>query len=119
MGTGSLGPLSHGCPVGDLWCISQPWVTHVGDPWAKSTKLMGTDFTTAPPENQRFSLTDVSWLLDTRKDTIENKVSMYFLSCKGRSIDDVEVSRDTVFQEVRLGAGFDRFLHKKKLGGLP
>ena len=35
------------------------------------------------------SLTNVSWLLDTRKDAIEKKVSMYFLVCKGLSIDDV------------------------------
>ena len=32
---------------------------------------------------------DVSWLLDTGKDIIENKVSICFLVCKGLSIDDV------------------------------
>ena len=45
---------------------------------------------------------------------------MYFLVCKGLSNDDVRVARGTVFQEVRLRAGFktDDFA-KKKLGGLP
>ena len=45
---------------------------------------------------------------------------MYFLVCKGLSIDGVGVSRDTVFQEVRRGAGFESgdFV-KEKLGGLP
>ena len=38
------------------------------------------------PQNQRFSWTNVSWLLDTRKGIIENKVSMLFLVCK-RPID--------------------------------
>ena len=42
----------------------------------------------ALPQDQRFSL-NVSWLLDTRKDIIEDKVSIYFLECKGLSIDDV------------------------------
>ena len=34
---------------------------------------------------------------------------MYFLGCKGLSIDDVAGSRDTVFviQEIRPGAGFE------------
>ena len=49
--------------------------------------------------------TNVSWLLDTRKDTIEKRVPIYFLGCKGLLIDDVEVSRGTVFQEIRPGAG--------------
>ena len=37
----------------------------------------------APPQNQRFSLRNVSWLLDTRKDNnhIEKKVSICFLVC--------------------------------------
>ena len=39
-------------------------------------------------QNQRFYLTNVSWLLDIWKDTIENEVSIYFLECKGLSIDD-------------------------------
>ena len=40
--------------------------------------------------------------------------------CKGLSIDDVGVSRDTVFQEKRPGAVFETgdFV-KEKLGGLP
>ena len=79
-----------------------------------------TDSTIAPRPNQRFSLTNVSWLLDTKKEIIENKVSIYFLVCKGLSIDDVGVSRDNVFQEIRPGGGFETgdFV-KGKLGGLP
>ena len=40
--------------------------------------------------------------------------------CRGLSIDDVGVSRDTVFQEIRQGAGFETgdFV-KETLGGLP
>ena len=53
-----------------------------------------------PSLNQRFSLTNVSRLLRTRKDTLEKKVSMYSPVCKGLSVDDVEVSRDTAFQEI-------------------
>ena len=74
---------------------------------------MPTDSTIAPPQNQRLSITNVSWLLDTRKDTTKNNVSTY-------SIADGEVSRDTVFEEKRPGAGFETgdFV-KEKLGGLP
>ena len=68
--------------------------------------------------SQRFSLTNVSWLLNTRNDTIENKASMYFLVCKGLSIDDVGVSRDTAFQEIRPGAGFETGdFRSRKFGG--
>ena len=44
----------------------------------------------------------------------------YFLVCKGLSINDVGVARGTVFQEVRVWAGFktDEF-GEEKLGGLP
>ena len=63
---------------------------------------------------------DNSWLLDTRTDTTENGVSTYFLVCKGLSIDDVGVSRDIVFQEIRPGAGFETSdFVQEKLGGLP
>ena len=45
---------------------------------------------------------------------------MYFLVCKGLSINDVGVSRDTVFQEIRSGAGFETGDSvKETLGGLP
>ena len=72
-----------------------------------------------PQKNQRCSRTNVSWPLDTRKDAIENEVSTCFLACKGLSIDDVGVSRDTMFQEIRLGAGFATVdFVKEKLGGL-
>ena len=41
------------------------------------------------------------------KDTFEKSITyVHFLVCKGLSIDDVGVSRDTVFQEIRPGAGF-------------
>ena len=51
----------------------------------------------------------VSWLLNTRKDVIENVFFAYFLACKGLvllSNDDVGVARGTVFQNMRPGAGF-------------
>ena len=50
----------------------------------------------------------------------DRKVSTYFLVCKGISINDVGVSRDTVFQEIRLpGAGFETAdFVKEKLGEL-
>ena len=54
-----------------------------------------------------------------RKDTIESKVSMYFLVCEGLSNDDVGVARGTVFQEVWPEAGLKTgdFV-KEKLGAL-
>ena len=77
-------------------------------------KKKSSQFYDSPPENQRFSLTNVSssGLLDARKDTIEKKVSIYFLVCEGLSIDDVGVSRDTVFQEIRPAISL-----KKSWGG--
>ena len=38
--------------------------------------------TTAPSQNQPFSLTNVSWLLGTRNDTIGKQISIKFLVCK-------------------------------------
>ena len=45
---------------------------------------------------------------------------MYFLVCKGLSIHDDGVSRDSVLQEMRQGAGFETgdFINEK-LRGLP
>ena len=79
-----------------------------------------TDSTLAsPPLKPRFSFTNVLWLLDTRKDTLENKVSIYLLVCKGLSIGDVGVSRVTETQEIRPGAGFETgdFVKEKGVGG--
>ena len=61
----------------------------------------------SPPQNQRYSSTNVSWLLDTSKDTIETEVSKPFLVCKRVLIDDIGVSRDTILQETRPGAGVE------------
>ena len=61
----------------------------------------------SPSLNHRFSLTNVSWLPDARKDTIEKNVPMHFLVWKGLSTHDVGVSRDTLFQEIRPGARFE------------
>ena len=48
------------------------------------------------------------------------KVSIFVLVCKGLSIDDVGVSRDNVFQEVRPGADFKTCdVIKQKLRRLP
>ena len=46
-------------------------------------------------------------------------LNVYFLVCKGLTIDDVEVSRDTVYdQEIRPGYGFETDdFGKDKLGG--
>ena len=45
---------------------------------------------------------------------------VHFIVCKGLSIDDAEVSRDTVFREIRPGAGFETgYFVNAKLGGLP
>ena len=43
-----------------------------------------------------------------------------FLVCKDLTIDDVGVSRETLFREIRPGAGFEPgdFV-QEKLGGLP
>ena len=50
----------------------------------------------------------------------KKNVSIYFPVCKGLSIDDVGVSRDTAFQEIRPGAGFETDdFDKEALGGLP
>ena len=50
---------------------------------------------------------------------IEKNISKYFVVCEGLTIDDAGVSRDTVFQKIRPGAGFETgdFV-KETLGGL-
>ena len=50
----------------------------------------------------------------------ETSILKHFHACKGLSNDDVGVTRSTVFQEIRPGAGFKtgEFV-KEKLGGLP
>ena len=79
-----------------------------------------TNSTIAPPPNQQFSLSNVLWLLDTRTNTLGNRVSIYFLVCRDLSIDDVGVSRHNVFHEIRPGAGFKTgdFV-KERLGEVP
>ena len=56
------------------------------------------------PQNQRFCLTDLSWVLDLKKGDNQNKVlvSIYFLVCKGLSIGEVRLSWDTAFEKIRL-----------------
>ena len=46
------------------------------------------------------------------------QVSIYIIVCKGLTIDDVGVWRDTAFQEIRPGFETGDFV-KEKLGGLP
>ena len=49
---------------------------------------------------------------------MEKRVSIYFLVCKSLSIDDVGVTRDTVYQEIRSRAGFKTSdFVEEKLGG--
>ena len=77
------------------------------------------DSTLAPPKNQRFPSTNVSWVLGTRTDATKNTMFRhFFLLEKGRSNDDVGGARGTDFQEMRPGASSKtgHFL-KKKLGG--
>ena len=53
-----------------------------------------------------------------KKNNIYKKLR--FFVCEGLSIDGVGVSRDAVFQEIRLGAGFETSdFVEEKLGGLP
>ena len=81
-----------------------------------------TNSTIAPPQNHRFSLRGVSWLLDTRKDYLTKSLHVYILLCKGLLNQDVGmVKGTTVFQEeIRPGAGFETgHFVKEKLGGLP
>ena len=83
--------------------------------------LLLTDPTIAPPLlGQRFSSTNVSRLLDTRKDAGNGKFPRISLFCIGLSNDDVGVSMDTVFQKIRPEAGFKTgdFV-KEKSGGIP
>ena len=57
----------------------------MGDETLGSYRLILT--TIAPPETNDFLVTNVSWLLDTRKGTIENK-SIRISSCVQRSNDE-------------------------------
>ena len=51
---------------------------------------------------------------------METISSTYFPICKGLSNDDVGVGRDTVFQEIRPGAGLQTgHFVEEKFGGLP
>ena len=71
------------------------------------TKGFETDFTIAPLQNQRFSSTNASWLLNTRKDVMKICIVTKILVGKGLSSDGVVgVAMGTVFQEIRPGAGF-------------
>ena len=82
-------------------------------------RMGAIDSAIAPPQNQQFSSTNVPWLPDTRKDTIESKVSIYSLVRKGLSIDDVGVSGNPAFKEIRPGAGVETgdFVKEKFRGG--
>ena len=51
---------------------------------------------------------------------MSEKYPYIFACAKGLTVDDVGVSRDTVFQEIRPGAGFETGdFGKEKPGGLP
>ena len=58
-------------------------------------------------------------LLNTRKDTAENKVPMYLLVCKGLTIDDVGVSREPRISGDTVGGWFLKpsICVKETLGG--
>ena len=74
------------------------------------------DSTMPPPKNQRFPLTNISWLLDTRKADMKK---FNLPVCKGLSNDDVAGARSTAFQEIRPGASFETgYFVQEMLGGL-
>ena len=89
--------------------------------------LITTDSTTAPPpQKKRFTLTNVSWVLDTRRDCYyENKhltTTFFLVDCKGLSNDAVGVARgSTMFQEMIRPGGLVSepaiFVKEKGLGG--
>ena len=54
--------------------------------------ILQTDSTIAPPRNQRFALTNVSRLLNTRKDVMKKLSPSIFLIAKEPSHDDVGVA---------------------------
>ena len=83
--------------------------------------MLETDSTIAPPQNQVFSLTGVSWLLDTKEGAIKQIFQHVFLLAKDyRTMRSGWVARGTVFQETRPRAGFKTSdFSKEKLGGLP
>ena len=57
---------------------------------------------------------------DYLKKSIHRLNYLFLLLCKGLTIDDVGVSRDTVFQEIRPGAGLKTGdVGEEKLGGVP
>ena len=80
------------------------------------------DATIAPPlkKKQRFSLPNVAWLARHEKGyTIETKSSTCFLVCETLSIDNVGVSKDTIFREIRPGADFETGDFVKEMLGAP
>ena len=82
-----------------------------------------TDSTIAPPQKPAIFFNEpfLSLLLDTRKVLHEKDILTYFRFCEGLSTDDVGVEKDTVFQKIRLWAGFKTgdFVREKLGGGLP
>ena len=80
------------------------------------------DSTIAPPKTSGFLQRKFNGSSTQRRILLNKRVSIYMYTfvCKCLTIDDVEVSRDTGFQDIRPGAGFETgdFVNEK-LGGLP
>ena len=80
-----------------------------------------TDSTIAPPnttpQNQRFSFRTFQGCLTQEMILLNEKYSNVSLVCKGPSIDDVGVLKDTMFQEIRPGAGFETVISLMKSWG--
>ena len=79
---------------------------------------MRTDSTMVPPKNSDLLQWPFHGCSKQGRMRLKAKYPWYSSACKGLSIDGVEVSRDTVFQEIRPGVGFetgDSF--KKSWGG--
>ena len=129
---------THGSPWAMPWssmivpwsCMGMPWMIMVVTcscmvhPWFALCRA--TDSAIPPPRNQRYSLTNVSWLLDTRKDTIEAKVSIRFLvskayrsttsGCRGTSYlrrydREVLVLKPAILLKKSWGGGYRRTSH--------
>ena len=89
-------------------CPSPPDYLYISSCYIRGSKY--------PTRNRSFSFlasaiwaVEVSWLLDTKEDSMNTTYSYtsYLIVCKSLSNDDVGVSRDTIFQEIRPEAVFE------------
>ena len=87
---------------------------------AGSRRWCRTDSTIAPFKTSVFLQRTHHGCSAQGRILLNKKHPYIFFVCKGLTIDDVGMSRNTVFQEIRPGAGFETAdFVKEKLGGLP